>query len=144
VEEHARGEAKLIDVAPMASLSKRRNPVISRLIKTLRLPVATLALVLTIFAVSSAPVAAHSKIVDHGNDYALTDSDHRSGAVCDREKDDHIVSAYWMNDDGRVAYAEDTTDAGCEQADFHGQKATKMYVCEFGIGFSDCTRIYKV
>ena len=118
--------------------------MISRVIQILRLPLTTLAIILTIFAVSTAPVSAHSKIVEHGNDYAVTDSDHRSGAVCDFESDKHIVGAHWFNDEGHVAYAEDTTDPGCEQADFHSQKATRMYVCEFGIGFSDCTRVYKV
>jgi hypothetical protein len=111
------------------------------------LPLATFAIVLTVLALSTAPANAHSRIIEQGNDYAVTDSDHRAGAVCDMEKDGNFVAAYWLDEDGRVGYAEDTTDPGCEQLTFT-DKATKMYVCEIGFNLPDegdgCTEIHKV
>jgi hypothetical protein len=115
--------------------------VLSRMYRTLRLPIATMALVLTIFALSSAPASAHSTIVEHGEDYAVTDSGHSSGAVCDWERDGHIVVAYWYdNDGGKIAYAEVGGAGSCNDVSWKGEADT-VRVCEIGKG---CTGFHKV
>lgn len=118
--------------------------MISRIYQSLRVPLATLAIVLTLVAVGTAPAAAHSTIVEQGNDFAVTDSNHQSGAVCDMEADGHFVSATWYDDEGfRVGYEEDGGDAGCDQISFHGTADT-VYVCEVTVGDFWCTDSHKV
>lgn len=118
--------------------------MISRGYRILRLPLGALAIALATSAVNGAPASAHSTIVQQGEDYAVTDSDHRSGAVCDMESDGHIVSAAWYDDEGfRVGYEEDTTDPGCDSVSFSGTAQT-VTVCEFAVGVSECTDPHRV
>jgi hypothetical protein len=100
--------------------------------------------VLAIFALSSAPASAHSTIVEQGDDYAVTDSNHKSGSVCDWEKDGHAVMAEWFDSDGnKVAIEEDGGDSGCDNVTFKGT-ADSVRVCEYADYDSWCTGFHKV
>jgi hypothetical protein len=117
--------------------------MISRLYRFFRLPIATLALVLTVFAVSAAPASAHSTIVEQGNDYVVTDSNHMSGAVCDGERDGNRVIARWYNEEGQVAVADIGGVGDCDQEEW-GVKATSVRICEYGLGVSECSKEHNV
>ena len=115
-----------------------------RLAQLSRLTVASLALALMLFAVNAAPTSAHSSIVEQGEDYAVTDSGHETGAVCDMEADGHFVSATWRDADGStVAYTEDGGDSGCDDVNFRGTADT-VVVCELSTGAFWCTDTHKV
>jgi hypothetical protein len=110
----------------------------------LKLPIATLALVLTIFALSAAPASAHQTVVEQGEDFAVTDSDHTSGTVCDWERDGHFISAAWYDDEGlQVGYAEAHGVGECSDDGFHDYAKT-VQLCEQEWGIIECTREHKV
>jgi hypothetical protein len=112
--------------------------------RNLQLPLATLAVVLTMFTVSTAPASAHGNAVYHGYDYAYTNSGHGSGEVCDAEYDGNFVVAYWYNADGdKIAYEEVGGYGDCNGVNWSGT-ATGVKVCEIDPnGPDDCTRIHK-
>jgi hypothetical protein len=100
-----------------------------------------MALVLTIFALASAPASAHQTEVQHGNDYVVTSSDHKSGYVCDRESDGHPVSAEWKDFTGHQGAQEvDKTDAGCDKITFDGFLAAEVRICEHTSTDYTCTK----
>jgi hypothetical protein len=118
--------------------------MISRITRTLRLPLATMAFVLIIFALTSAPASAHWSAVEQGADYAVTKGDHKSGYVCDVEPDGHTVVANWFDKDGYVVgIEEDGGDANCDEITFDG-KAYEVQVCEWSGNTSWCTDYHKV
>ena len=94
-------------------------------------PTATsVALALLAFAVISAPAGAHQCETSQGNDFALTATDHRSGSVCDMERDGAAVTAEWYDAEGiSVALEWDGGDSGCDEGKFRG-KAVSVVVCE--------------
>lgn len=112
--------------------------------RLLRVPLAAMGLVLALFAVASAPAGAHQSIVEQGEDYAVTDSDHRSGSVCDWERDGHAVYAVWFDADGnRVGIEEDGGDGGCDNVSFAG-RADTIQVCEYEGTTKWCTGYHTV
>jgi hypothetical protein len=112
--------------------------LIQRFFKFAMIP-AILALVA--LSVATAPASAHSTITSQGDDYAVTDSNHRSGAVCDVERDGHFVSARWTDSEGfTVAYEEDGGDSGCDQVSFDGV-AESVVVCELDVGAFWCSEV---
>jgi hypothetical protein len=107
----------------------------------LRLALILAMLALVALAVVVAPASAHSTITSQGNDYAVTDSSHRTGAVCDTERDGHFVSARWTDSEGfTVAYEEDGGDSGCDQITFDGV-AESVVVCEIDVGAFWCSEV---
>jgi len=106
---------------------------------------APIALALIAFAVITAPVGAHASEVSQGNDFAVTDSGHETGAVCDMEADGRAVSAEWRDKEGHVVGLEwDGGDPGCDQISFKGGKAYTVVVCEIETGGGACTDSHRV
>lgn len=109
-----------------------------------RFVLTSVALALVAFAVVTAPISAHQSEVSQGNDFAVTATDHRSGTVCDMERDGHFVSARWRDAEGFiVGYEEDGGDSGCDEIKFSGKAAT-VVVCELTVGDFWCTSTHKV
>ncbi len=107
----------------------------------LKLAIVPAVMALVALAVVTAPASAHSTITSQGNDYAVTDSSHRTGAVCDMERDGHFVSARWTDSEGfTVAYEEDGGDSGCDQVTFDGV-AESVVVCELDVGAFWCSEV---
>lgn len=105
--------------------------MLSKTFHLVRLPLAAMGLMLAVLSLTAVPAGAHQSIVEQGDDYAVTDSDHRSGAVCDWESDGHAVYAIWYDaNDHRVGIEEDGGDGGCDSVSFSG-KAETVRVCEF-------------
>lgn len=105
---------------------------------------AVLTSAFALIAVGIAPASAHQSIVEQGEDYALTATNHNSGSVCDWEKDGHFVSATWRDSQGRtVGYEEDGGDSGCDERSFK-RKASTVVVCELDVGAFWCTDTHKV
>lgn len=92
---------------------------------------------------TGAPIAsAHATELEHGNDYVVTDANHRTAAVCDAEKDGNYVIAYWYDADvGLIDREEDGGDSGCDQITL-GQKATYVQLCEYPD--VSCTETHRV
>ncbi len=112
--------------------------------KTFKLAMTSVTLALLVLAVIIAPASAHQSEVSQGNDFAITASDHRSGTVCDQERDGHFVSATWRDAEGfTVGYEEDGGDSGCDEISFNG-KANTVVVCELTVGDFACTDSHKV
>ena len=104
----------------------------------------SVALALLAFAVITSPVSVHQSEVSHGNDFAVTVTDHRSGTVCDSERDVHVVSATWRDAEGfTFGYEEDVGDSGCDGTPFNG-KAVTVVVSEVAVGDFACTNSHKV
>jgi hypothetical protein len=103
----------------------------SRPTKVLRLPLAALALVLTIFSLCSAPASAHWDYEEQGEDVAITSPDHMSGSVCDVERDGRFVSATWYDSAGQgVGGAEDGGDSQCSDTYQFTGEADIVKICE--------------
>jgi len=112
--------------------------------KSFRLIFISMSLALLVLAGSTMPANAHQSEVSQGNDFAVTASDHRSGTVCDMERDGHFVSATWRDAEGFVVgYEEDGSDAGCDEISFNGVADT-VVVCEVAVGNFACTNTHKV
>jgi hypothetical protein len=112
--------------------------------KMLRLAMTSAVLLLLASILVSAPVSAHQTEVSQGNDFAVTATNHRSGSVCDMERDGHFVSARWVDAEGfTVGYEEDGGDAGCDEISFNGVAET-VTVCEVDVGAFWCTDPHKV
>jgi hypothetical protein len=109
-----------------------------------RLTIASLSLVLMLFAANSAPASAHKSFVEQGADYASTSSDHKTGYVCDIEPDGHTVVANWFDRNGYVVgIEEDGGDSNCDHITFE-RKAYEVQVCEWSGNTSWCTDYHKV
>jgi hypothetical protein len=112
--------------------------------KIFRLTQTSVVLAVLALVMIAAPAGAHQSEVSQGNDFAVTASDHRSGSVCDQERDGHFVSATWRDAEGfRVGYEEDGGDSGCDEISFNG-KASTVVVCEIGVGDFACSDTHKV
>lgn len=105
--------------------------MMSRIPRHLRLPIAAMALVLTLFAVGAMPAAAHWDYEEQGEDVAITSPDHRSGSVCDNERDGRFVTADWYDSGGAlIGTAEDGGDRQCSDVFLFAGTAATVRVCE--------------
>jgi hypothetical protein len=97
----------------------------------IRLPLATLALALTVFSLSATPASAHWDYEEQGEDVAITSPDHMSGSVCDVERDGNFVVADWYDSAGSlVGSAEDGGDAQCSDVSQFVAEADIVKICE--------------
>jgi hypothetical protein len=120
-------------------------PMITQFKRSLGFTLATLALVASLFMATALPAGAHANTHYNGNDYAQTDSNHKTGAICDMERDGYYVVAFWYDKSGDIiAQEDDGGDSGCDQITFGGT-AYSVKVCElWGTGASGCTEPKRV
>lgn len=93
------------------------------------------------FTAGQSPASAHTVRHRHGNDFAIVHADHKSGAVCDEERDGHNVYAVFSSGAGwtRTVYSG-PSNRNCGNANFPS-RASAFKVCEEGKG---CTRPKRV
>ena len=98
--------------------------------RLVQLTATSVALALLAFAVITAPMSAHQNETSQGNDFAITATDHRSGSICDMERDGVAVTAEWYDaDEYSVALERDGGNSGCDEVRFRGN-AVSVVVCE--------------
>lgn len=71
--------------------------------KRLMMMAAVMAIVLGgVLVAGPTPASAHQTCAEHTYDYACIQSNHHQIKVCDKEKDGHVVEAWFVNQDGRI------------------------------------------
>ena len=113
------------------------------MVRSLRLSLTTAALLtltLEMLASSAVPASAHKSFVEHGRDFAYTSKNHRIGYVCDKERDGHIVEAWFYLSNGEyISMIDLDGSAGdCTGVDLPAP-AHSFALCEEAKG---CTRYY--
>jgi hypothetical protein len=113
--------------------------MLPRIIRSIGVLMILLGITFGTLAFNLSSTSAHSTIVEQGEDYAVTDSNHLSGAVCDFEKDGNRVIARWYTDEGGLLDSEEVAGQGnCDQTRTWGVRADYVQVCEFGLGVTSC------
>ena len=103
-----------------------------------------IAAALVLLIAGQTPAAAHTRKIHHGRDFAVVYPDHRSGAVCDEEKDGHGVVAQYMTQGGIEVDLDDGEDRNCFSSTTFHSKAIKFRLCEKrGPIPAFCTRWYR-
>jgi hypothetical protein len=82
---------------------------------------------------------AHERRITHGKDSAWITADHRSGVVCDNERDGHYVYGEYETIYGTVT-VDDGGDYGCDYVPHQGVNISAFRLCEEGQGCTDWYR----
>jgi hypothetical protein len=96
-----------------------------------------LAVIAMVGVMAQGAAQAHTQTTRQGSDYAVTSADHKTGWVCDRERDGHYVYAWWVTGVGGKHGEKDGGDRGCDKVDLGGFGAESVKVCESVPGKKD-------